>query len=94
MILLFSAINGYLFGQIMTMYHDFSISLNFKKIQIILNIPILTTMFSMVWPSSTNVLFKKLLYHGTYYQFGAKNLQPNLNFLSRLMISINMEINK
>jgi hypothetical protein len=34
MILLFSTINGYPFGQIMTIYHDFGICLNLKKIQI------------------------------------------------------------
>jgi len=34
MILLFSTINGYPFGQIMTIYYDFGISLNLKKIQI------------------------------------------------------------
>jgi hypothetical protein len=60
MILFYLAINGYPFGQIMIMCHDFGISLNLKKIFIILNIPILTTTFSMVWPSFTSVLFKKL----------------------------------
>jgi hypothetical protein len=71
MILLFSTINGYPFGQIMTIYYDFGISLNLKKIQINFEYSnINNNVFNGMAKFNQCSIQKKIYNHGAYNQLG------------------------